>query len=170
MCFGRFRLFRKKNVVDFTKNFRPKIDFYKYLEIIYRNFNYNNSLMVISIIYLKKINYSHPNVINSLNIHQFFLISVIISEKYLEDNIKPFDFISSQLGLTKKELIQLECKFIQLINWDLHVNTNEYLKVFDIIIENAMINDIQSFYNTNDFKYVYILNSIYNYIKISLLS
>lgn len=177
MCFKNFKLFRRKYNVKFNLKYNPTIDFYNYLKLIYNKFYFSNSVYVFTIIYLnrisKKNNYETIDedhtlkTINKKNIHLFFLIGCIISDKYLEDNNVNLKKLSGEVGLTLDEIVKLENEFLRLINWDLYINCNDYIKVFDIIIENNIALNYR--FNKGNPNSIYLFDSIYFYISKILL-
>ena len=144
MCINNiFKLFRKRNILDFNLNYRPKYSFRDYLYIIKDSNCFSKSSLIISLIYLERLHncseFQKCYTINKSNVHLFYLIGCIISEKYLEDDYLPFCYIFNKIGLTINELKNLENKYLKLIKWKLFVDLNQFYKLTDLLIENSIV-------------------------------
>lgn len=67
---------------------------------------------------------SENNILNPFNVHRLVLTASLIAYKYLHDDTYNNSFVASIVGITTKELNNLEIEFLAQINFNLFVEFN----------------------------------------------
>merc|ERR1719210_928765 len=80
-----------------------------------------------AMVYLNRAVTLNPNfTIDSRNIHKLLLSSVVLATKYLDDDYCLNSHFAEIGGVKLLELNKLELSFLQLIQWKLHVQPDDY--------------------------------------------
>ena len=122
-------------ITPFDHKHIPRISIYDYLFRIQKYTGIENNTIIIALIYIDRIcTKKNKNIIlNKHNIHRILVTAILVSIKYNEDHICDNLYFSKVAGVSLKELNHLECKFLEIINYDLFVSEelfqkyNEYL-------------------------------------------
>ena len=121
---------QKNSQKEFDKIFshsrEPEISLYDYLTRIYKYSEINDSTLIISLIYIDRICKNKGVKLTKYNIHRVLFSSILASIKFNEDKIYPNSFYSKIAGISVKELIKLENKFLQLIDFKLFISDEIY--------------------------------------------
>tara|TARA_Y100000389_G_C17464064_1_gene524065 strand:- start:2586 stop:2972 length:387 start_codon:yes stop_codon:yes gene_type:complete len=91
--------------------------------------------LVISVIYMKRL------VVNGLEITEFnirniLVTCILLSHKFLIDEIIPIIFYSSVINIPIKYIVKMELYIIKLLNYKLFIDTILYHHTENIITEN----------------------------------
>ena len=92
----------------------------------------NNTLLLI-LIYIDKVCDINKIRLNYFNIHKMILASMIIAIKYNEDDYFSNSFYAKVGGVSKSEIDVLEYEFLVLIDFNLYVSDDLFLKYYDYI-------------------------------------
>jgi len=93
-------------------------------------FGIQESTLVISLIYLKRIQKRTKIVINIKNFHKLLLIALTTAAKYNEDKVYNNSYYSVVGGVDLIEFNSLEVKFLKLIGFSLFVDNKDYESFF----------------------------------------
>ena len=100
----------------------PHISVYDYLFRIQKYTGIENNTIIIALIYIDRICTKKNIILNKHNIHSILVTAILVSIKYNEDHICDNLYFSKIAGVSLKELNYLECKFLEIINFDLFVS------------------------------------------------
>ena len=125
------RIYSQKNKEQskmvFSCKKKPKIKIKDYLKRIIQYTGIESSSLIIALIYLDRI-CLNDILITEYNIHRLVLTSLIISIKYNEDLIFENKYYSEVAGVSIKEFNSLEREFLTIINFNLYISDEEFLK------------------------------------------
>ncbi len=124
---------QEQSKMHFNAKKKPSITILDYIQRIIEYTNIENSTLIISLIYLDRI-CQNDVLITEYNIHRLLFICIISSIKYNEDIIYENSFYADIFGIDSEELILLELKFLELINFNLFIHTKQFNKYQNYII------------------------------------
>eukprot|EP00300_Choanocystis_sp_HF-7_P010334 c16896_g1_i4.p1 GENE.c16896_g1_i4~~c16896_g1_i4.p1 ORF type:complete len:170 (+),score=24.99 c16896_g1_i4:79-588(+) len=105
----------------------PSIAVKAYLERICKYVNCSNECFVLALIYMDRVIQRNTGFfISSLNIHRFLITSIMLAAKFFDDTYYNNAFYARVGGIPTAELNTLEVEFLFMINFSLHVETDEY--------------------------------------------
>ena len=110
-----------------TKNI-PSISLKNYIKRLFLNAKMNESTIILILIYIDKICSMNNITISYYNIYKLILGSMIIAIKYNEDKFYPPELYAKLGGVTVCELNLLEIEFFKLIDFQLFVKEEIFLK------------------------------------------
>ena len=129
------KLYSRK-VFNFDINISPRLNLLEYIDRLFKIGKFTNSEIIVSIIYIERIK-SISNILTKNNINLIFALSIMISEKWLNEYDLDFNEYSKLFGISKDELISLEVKIIDILCWRLHVTKQDFdNKISDIMKNN----------------------------------
>ena len=107
-----------------------KEDKYSLVDYLYywvQKMEFNENLLVLTMMYIDKI-LAKDFILTDDNIKNLLFTSMVITQKYYEnENFKDKDY--SKLGqLNSEELIKMEVEFLSLIDFSLHISDDEFNK------------------------------------------
>ena len=108
----------------------PNISIYDYIERLLKYSKAFNEILIIVLIYLDTICAKHKINLNYYNIHKFFLAAFISAIKFHEDDYYSLNYYAKLGGISKKELLNLEYEFLNLMDFQLFVNQELYEKYY----------------------------------------
>ena len=115
----------------------PKISIEDYIIRMQKYLNFDQSTLMLSLIYLDRFCEINSFILKLNNFHRLFLISLIIAIKYNEDIHYENTFFAKIGGIPLEELNSIESMFLKYINFSLYVNDILY----DIYVKK--FNDLQ---------------------------
>ena len=118
---------KEQSKMVFSCKKKPKIKIKDYLKRIIQYTGIESSSLIIALIYLDRI-CLNDILITEYNIHRLVLTSLIISIKYNEDLIFENKYYSEVAGVSIKEFNSLEREFLTIINFNLYISDEEFLK------------------------------------------
>ena len=121
------------NIKPFLSKNIPQISIKDYLERLYKHTKINCSTIILILIYIDRICNIQKFKLTYFNIHKLILASMIIANKFNEDEQYTTKFYSKQGGLPIAEIAFLEYKFFFLLNFNLFVKDELYKKYSDYI-------------------------------------
>ena len=129
----------------------PNISLSDYIERLLKYSKTFNEIMIIILIYLDTICAKHKINLNYYNIHKFILASFIVAIKFYEDDYYSISYYAKLGGVSKKEAINLEYEFLNLMDFQLFVNQQLYEKYYNNLFSLQEEEDDDIFYD--DFNY-----------------
>jgi len=100
----------------------PGVSIADYLARIVKYTPCSAECYLLSIIFIDRITQNQRIRVNSHNVHRLLLITTLISSKLLDDTTVNNKYFSHVGGIPIKELNNLECRLLGLMNYDLYVN------------------------------------------------
>lgn len=129
------KLYSKK-VFNFDINISPRLNLLDYIDRLFKIGKFSNSEIIVSIIYIERIK-SISNNLTKNNINLIFALSLMISEKWLNEYDLDFNEYAKLFGISKDELISLEIKIFDILGWRLHVTKQDFdNKISDVMKNN----------------------------------
>ncbi|CAK0824010.1 unnamed protein product [Prorocentrum cordatum] len=125
-------------LTPFHCKFPPSIGVGEYLARLCHHTRCSSGCLVVSLLYIDRLIKRHPAyvVVSPLSCHRLMLISIAIAVKFHDDTYYSNAFYAKAGGVQLKEFNALERKFLQLIEWNLHVEAKEY-DLYDMILRSA---------------------------------
>jgi len=112
----------KSRASKFRALLAPKISIYEYVNRIVLYTNGSEECFVLALIYIERwVKENQGLFVNADNVHRLILTSVMIAEKYLDDESLDNSYYCRVGGLSLKEINELEREFLLMINFNLHV-------------------------------------------------
>lgn len=118
-----------KLAADQASNFnceKPSISIGEYIKRI--SCGLEDCILIVAIHYLKKLNDKY-DILNEKTIHKLFMTAFLISYKFLQDEPIGHDFFSRKIGLSNNAVVSLEKNFLELIDYDLCIEYQDYLDI-----------------------------------------
>jgi hypothetical protein len=112
-----------------------KISLSQYIKRINKYTEMGESTFIIALIYIDRICELSNIILTPFNIHRLICTSVIIAIKYNEDIIYENSFYADIFGIDSEELILLELKFLELINFNLFIHTKQFNQYQNYLIK-----------------------------------
>ena len=110
----------------FSNSTIPSISIFDYLVRIEKYTKLESSSLILALIYIDRIYDKNDFELNEFNIHKLLFTSIIVAMKYNEDRIYDMKCYSKVGGISIKTLTKLEYTFLELIDYDLFVEKEEY--------------------------------------------
>ena len=105
------------------KNIDDIISITDYVDRLIVSLNLTNVIMITALIYIERLNIN----ITNYNIHKLLLVSMLISSKYVEDDIFDNRYWSKCGGITISVLNKLEKNYLQKINYKLFIHNIDFM-------------------------------------------
>ena len=122
------KLVKKQEKSIFSMKSIPTISLKDYLERVISYSKIENNTLITSLIYIDRLCQKTNLILTPYNIHKITFTSILLSLKYNEDLIYNFSFYSKIAGINVKELKKLESEFVNLINFSLYVEREQFEK------------------------------------------
>ena len=118
---------RPQRITNFHAIRPPRLSVFDYLSRIFAYFSCGDECLVVGLVYIDRIMKLNPTfVVSAPNIHRLTLTSVVVATKFMNDAFYSNKTHARVGGVHVQELNTLETKFLQLLNWRLHVMPEEY--------------------------------------------
>jgi len=114
----------------------PSISIKDYLIRLSKYSKISCSTLILILVYIDRLCKMYNFKINYFNIYKFILSSMIIAIKYNEDEFYSCEFYAKLGGISKLEMNTLEYEFISLLNFNLFVKEELYLKYYELLLNN----------------------------------
>ena len=111
----------------------PSVSIKSYLDRLAKYSKIENNTLLLILIYIDKVCDINKIRLNYFNIHKMILASMLIAIKYNEDDYYSNSFYAKVGGVTKSEIDVLEYEFLVLIDFNLYVSDDLFLKYYDYI-------------------------------------
>lgn len=125
----------------------PSISINDYIERLFRYSKVQQEIFILVLIYIDRVCQNHKINLNYNNIHKIILISFIVAIKFYEDEYYSLNYYSKLGGVSKKEIINLEYKFLVLLDFNLYVKDDLFNKY------NQNLDNLENDDNDSDFDY-----------------
>lgn len=120
----------------FECKFPPAITIQDYVSRVLRFSQCHASCAVVSLVYLDRLIKRHPWIqVSPLTCHRLLLTSVVVAIKFYDDTYYSNAFYGKVGGLALKELNSLEKTYLQLIDYKLFVDPQEFQMYTGIILK-----------------------------------
>lgn len=127
----------KETLTPFHSKFPPNVSVHNYLARICKYTGCSSGCLVMALLYIDRLIKRRPLVVVSrLSCHRLILTSIVLAVKFHDDTYYSNAFYAKVGGVQLKEFNSLERKFLQLIEWKLHVDAEEY-KLYRGILQTA---------------------------------
>merc|ERR1712032_13638 len=118
---------RSHEATPFHGACEPPLSIQAYLERIAKYTECGDECLIIGSVYIHGMAKRNPKfIINRLSIHRLVLVSMTLAIKFHNDAFYTNTYYARVGGLKVDELNMLEKRFLQLIDWRLHVTHEEY--------------------------------------------
>ena len=117
---------KKQSKMAFSANSIPNISINDYLTRIQVYSGIEKSTLILSLIQIDHLCKKAELILTYYNIHRILFGAVLISIKYNEDNYYDNKFYSEIAGVKLKELKLIEYSFLELSNFNVFINDQEY--------------------------------------------
>ena len=111
----------------------PSISLNDYIERLLKYSKTFNEIIIIILIYLDTICAKHKINLNYYNIHKLIFGAFIVAIKFHEDEYYSFNYYAKLGGISKKEAVNLEYEFMNLIDFKLFVNQKLYEQYYNYL-------------------------------------
>ena len=111
----------------------PSVSIKSYLDRLAKYSKIENNTLLLILIYIDKVCDINKIRLNYFNIHKMILASMLVAIKYNEDDYYSNSFYAKVGGVTKSEIDVLEYEFLVLIEFNLYVSDDLFLKYYDYI-------------------------------------
>jgi hypothetical protein len=115
-----------RQVSIFTGDYIPDMDIQHYCERLYRYLKCSTSSFVLGTVYLNKYIKASKITVNPLSVHSLTLVSLLISSKYIEDELFSNNFFSQVGGLDCTMVNQLEIHMLSTLDYNLWVDKTQF--------------------------------------------
>ena len=129
----------QKNM-SFTSHNKPSLSIKDYLIRIATYSEAEESSIILSLIYIDRLNEISSTILTPYNVHRIVFVSLLTAIKYNEDVCFGFNFYANVAGVSIKELKKLESDFIDLLKFQLFVKNEEFEK-YRLSIEEMSIDE-----------------------------
>ena len=117
---------KKQSKMIYSANSIPNISINDYLIRIQTYSNIEKSTLILTLIQIDHICRKADIILTYYNIHRLLFAAVLISIKYNEDSYYDNKFYSEIAGVKLKELKMMEYTFLELNDFNVFVNDEEY--------------------------------------------
>ena len=117
---------KKQSKMAFSANSIPNISINDYLTRIQVYSGIEKSTLILSLIQIDHLCKKAELILTYYNIHRILFGAVLISIKYNEDTYYDNKFYSEIAGVKLKELKMIEYSFLELSNFNVFINDQEY--------------------------------------------
>ena len=111
----------------------PSVSIKSYLDRLAKYSKIENNTLLLILIYIDKVCDINKIRLNYFNIHKMILASMLVAIKYNEDDYYSNSFYAKVGGVSKSEIDVLEYEFLVLIDFNLYVSDDLFLKYYDYI-------------------------------------
>ena len=119
-------ILKSQNEMIFSSNSIPNISIKDYLIRIQTYSCIEKSTLVLALILIDHLNKKSELILSYYNIHTILFGAILISIKLNEDSYYDNKFYSQIAGVSMKELKMIEYTFLELNNFNVFVDNNEY--------------------------------------------
>ena len=119
-------ILKSQNEMIFSSNSIPNISIKDYLIRIQTYSCIEKSTLVLALILIDHLNKKSELILTYYNIHRILFGAILISIKLNEDSYYDNKFYSQIAGVSMKELKMIEHTFLELNNFNVFVDNNEY--------------------------------------------
>ena len=121
-------IIQKQSKMVFSANSVPSISIIEYLKRIQTYANLEKNTLISCLIFIDRFCELSKTTLTYYNIHRILFVSILISIKYNEDRYYENVYYAKIAGISCKELKTIEYDFLDIIDFDLFISVDEYLK------------------------------------------
>jgi hypothetical protein len=115
----------------------PAMSIQDYFARIQRFFGCSGACYVLGLLYLDRLMKRHPDYnMSSLSCHRLVITSIMVAAKFHDDVFYSNAYYAEVGGVKISEINGLELRFVQLLNWELNAQSEEY-EVYEKILLKA---------------------------------
>ena len=122
------QIIRLQSKMSFNAHSIPSILILDYLKRIQLYSKIESSTLICSLIYIDRVCNFGEIILTYYNIHRILFVAILISIKYNEDRYYENVYYAKIAGISCKELKNIEYDFLDIIDFDLFISVDEYLK------------------------------------------
>lgn len=111
----------------------PGIAVPEYLERVSKFSGCSNECFVLSLIYVDRLITKDKLRLDHLNVHRVIITAVMLSAKFFDDHYLDNAHYAAVGGVPKAEMNSLELEFLFMLEFQLHVSPDDYLRYFDAL-------------------------------------
>jgi hypothetical protein len=111
----------------------PEISIYNYILYIYSYLNLEFSSIILSLISINRLLERTKDQMSKNNFYKLFITSCLLNSKQNEDAVYDYEFYAAAGKINKNELIFLEQKFFEMVDYKLFISDEVYRRYFDFI-------------------------------------
>mmetsp|Transcript_62048 Transcript_62048/g.108633 ORF Transcript_62048/g.108633 Transcript_62048/m.108633 type:complete len:253 (-) Transcript_62048:26-784(-) len=94
----------------------------------------SDTCLLVALMYMDRIIKKHPHIrVSNLSSHRLFATALVIAVKFNEDKYYSNAYYAKVAGLRLQEVNKLERRFLQLLDWKVIVQQEEYAMYFELI-------------------------------------
>ena len=129
-----------KNNVEKELKFNPKVnidqyDFEDFFKFCLKKFKFDDDLLVLIMMNIDKIISNDNFALTYQNVNRLFYTSLMITQKYYEDNGYNNKLYADLVGITCDELLDMEMEYMNLVDYHLFIKDDEFIKYKQKMIE-----------------------------------
>lgn len=111
----------------FHSAYAPKINIHAYLVRIHQRFECSRECLVLAVVYIERLVKINTKIVFSdLSSHRLILTAVMVAAKFHDDIFYSNIHYATVGGVSARELGFMERRFLQLLDWQLLVQTEEF--------------------------------------------
>ena len=122
------QIIRLQSKMSFNSHSIPSISILEYLKRIQMYSKIESSTLICSLIYIDRLCNLGEIILTYYNIHRILFVAILISIKYNEDRYYENVYYAKIAGISSRELKNIEYDFLVIINFELFISEDEYLK------------------------------------------
>ena len=114
-----------ENSDDTFLNKMDQYDFSTFIKKFSKNFQLDENTLILSLMHIDKI-LSKNFVITDKNVGYLFYTSMVVSQKFYEDEPIDNNIYAKYVGISAAELTQLELEFLEMLDYNLFVSDEKF--------------------------------------------
>lgn len=116
----------------------PAFSISAYIDRVSEFFECSDACLVLALVYIDRATLADPNlVISDLTVHQLLCTSLMMAAKFFDDEYYSTKVYANVGGMSSRRLAKLELRLLQLLDWKLGVESEEYTMYRDLLLESA---------------------------------
>ena len=123
----------KKSVFFCEDEKIQEISIYNYILYIYSYLNLDFSSIILSIISINRLLERTKDQMSKNNFYKLFITSCLLNSKQNEDTIYDYELYAAAGKINKNELIFLEQKYFEMVDYKLFISDEVYRRYYDFI-------------------------------------
>lgn len=126
-------IIKSQSKMPFSSKRRPKISLYDYLKRINSYSSINDSTYIIALMLTDRLCLESSTYITELNVHRLIFTAILIAIKINEDDYYEMTYYAEIAGIEIEELLLLEETFLDLVNFNLYIKEEDYMKYIEYL-------------------------------------
>ena len=129
------KIVKSQSKMVFSASEVPEISIKDYLTRISFYSKAEDSTFILALIYIDRLCQNQSIMITEYNIHRILFTCILIGIKYNEDQYYDNNYYGQIAGVTMKELCVLEGELLKVLEFNLYVKEEEYIKYYEYLTE-----------------------------------